>query len=143
MLLIDNLNFKDARERPGESEGVIMTKNITKEQIEKIIELKGSFYAKSTRHGRYYSSITYNDLRIEYDRDGVLTLTLFCNKVEDDTTVDEKTFRLIDGKWIEYFEYSSIQSVPVENIDKIWIIVLNADDEFCEYARHLLKLFAE
>lgn len=120
-----------------------MTKNITKEQIEKIIELKGSFYAKSTRRGRYDSSITYNDLRIEYDRDGVLTLTLFCNRVEDDTAVDEKTFRLRDGKWIEYFEYSSIQSVPVENIDNIWIIVLNADDEFCEYARHLLKLFAE
>ena len=120
-----------------------MKKEITKEQIEKVIKLKGAFCAKSAHHGWHNTSITYNDLRIEYDRDGVLTLTLFCNRIEDDTAVDEKVFRLIDGKWIEYFEYSPIQSVPVENIDNIWIIVLNADDEFCEYARHLLKLFAE
>lgn len=121
-----------------------MEKKITKTQIEKIIELNGAFHAKSQNRGFFNGSITYNDLRIEYDRDGVLTLTLFCNRVEDDTTVDEKTFRLIGGKWIECFEHSSISQVPIpEDIEDLWILILNADKEFIEYARYLLKILAE
>lgn len=121
-----------------------MEKKITKTQIEKIIELNGAFHAKSQNRGFFNGSITYNDLRVEYDRDGVLRLTLFCNRVEDDSVIDEKEFRLIDGKWIEYFENSSISQVLIpEDINDLWIFILNANEEFIEYARYLLKILAE
>ena len=120
-----------------------MEKKITKTQIEKIIELNGAFHAKSQNRGFFNSSITYNDLRVEYDRDGVLTMTLFCNRVENDSVIDEKEFRLIDGKWIECFEHSSISQVPVEDIDELWIFILNGNKDFIEYVRYLLKILAE
>ena len=120
-----------------------MEKKITKKQIEKIIELNGAFHAKSQNSGFFNGSITYNDLRVEYDRDGVLTMTLFCNRVENDTTIDEKMFRLIDGKWIECFDSSSISEVPIpEDINDLWIFILNGDREFIEYVRYLLKILA-
>ena len=121
------------------------TEKITKEQIMKIIELKGSFYAKSTHRGQYGSSITYNDIRVIFDREGHLMMTLFCNRVENDSVIDEKEFRLIDGKWIECFDSSSsISEVPIpEDINDLWIFILNGDREFIEYARYLLKILAE
>ena len=107
--------------------------------------MNGVFNAKSQNRGFFNGSITYNDLRVEYDRDGVLTMTLFCNRVENDTTIDEKMFRLIDGKWIECFDSSSsISEVPIpEDINDLWIFILNGDREFIEYVRYLLKILAE
>ena len=140
-------NFKDAWERPGEMEN-IMTKEITitKEQIEKVIELNGSFYAKSKTRNIFNGSITYNEISIyENVYDHILKMELRCCRCEDDHVIDEQEFHLTEDGWRELSQITGEYCNPVtdEILDEIpgfWVSVRNADEEFVNYVNNLFKI---
>ena len=139
--------FNDTWERPGEMEN-IMTKEITitKEQIEKVIELNGSFYAKSKTRNIFNGSITYNEISIyENVYDHILKMELRCCRCEDDHVIDEQEFHLTEDGWRELSQYSGEYHNPVtdEILDEIpgfWVSVRNADEDFINYVNHLFKI---
>lgn len=114
----------------------------TKKQIENVIKIKGSFYAKSSNTGIYDGSITYNDISVYrnvYDK--IMRVELNCCRCEDDHVIESEEFRFIDGVWNKYYECFN-EAVPIKNIDDLWISVRNADEEFKEYTRHVLKVLS-
>ena len=157
------IKFKDTWERPGESVGITMmnqntttaaekinsttqAQSITKEQIEKVIDLKGAFYAKSKSRGRFNGSITYNEISIyENVYDHILKMELRCCRCEDDHVIDEQEFHLTEDGWRELSQYSHEYHNPVtdEILDEIpgfWVSVRNADEDFINYVNHLFKI---
>ena len=140
-------NFKDAWERPGEMENIMAKEiTITKEQIEKVIELNGSFYAKSKTRNIFNGSITYNEISIyENVYDHILKMELRCCRCEDDHVIDEQEFHLTEDGWRELSQYSGEYCNPVtdEILDEIpgfWVSVRNADEDFVNYVNNLFKI---
>ena len=118
----------------------------TKEQIEKVIKIKGSFYAKSSNTGRYNGSITYNEISIhENVYDHILRIELRCCRCEDDQVIDKQEFHLTKDGWREVSQYSGEYHRPITNdvLDEIpwfWVSVRNADEEFVNYTNNLFKI---
>lgn len=123
-----------------------MTKEITitKEDIMKIINMNGAFNAKSQSRGRFNGSITYNELSV-YEFKGMLRLDLRCCRCEDDMTIDEQEFHLLQDGWHQLSAFGDeyhrvITDEDLEEIPWYWVFVRNADEEFINYVNNLFRI---
>ena len=118
----------------------------TKDQVMKVIDINGVFYAKTTSRHRYLGSITYNDVMVYRGcRDNILKIVLQCCRCEDDGVVDTQEFHLLQDGWHQLSAFGdeyhrAITDEDLEEIPWYWVFVRNADEEFINYVNHLFKI---
>ena len=78
----------------------------TKEQIEKVLKLKGMFYAKTKNCHRFNGAITYNDVMIYRGAyDNILKITIECCDCSNDRVIDTQEFHLLEDGWHQVSVY--------------------------------------
>ena len=118
----------------------------SKENIEKVIEINGVFYAKTTSRHRYLGSITYNDVMVYRGcRDNILKIVLQCCRCEDDTVVDTQEFHLLEDGWhqlsaLDGEYHRAITDEDLEEIPWYWVFIMGNDEDFTEYVNNLFRI---
>lgn len=120
----------------------------TKEQIEKVLKLKGMFYAKTKNCHRFNGAITYNDVMIYRGAyDNILKITIECCDCSDDRVIDTQEFHLLEDGWHQVSVYGiydgyyrAITNEDLEEMPWHWVSVRNADEDFRAYVNHLFKI---
>ena len=120
----------------------------TKEQIEKVLKLKGMFYAKTKNCHRFNGAITYNDVMIYRGAyDNILKITIECCDCSNDRVIDTQEFHLLEDGWhqvsvygIDDGYYRAITDEDLAEMPWHWVSVRNADEDFRAYVNNLFKI---
>ena len=120
----------------------------TKEQIEKVLKLKGMFYAKTKNCHRFNGAITYNDVMIYKGAyDNILKITIECCDCSNDRVIDTQEFHLLEDGWhqvsvygIDDGYYRTITDEDLTEMPWHWVSVRNADEDFRAYVNHLFTI---
>ena len=118
----------------------------TREQVVKVIEINGVFYAKTKSRHFYLGSVTYNDVLVYRGRsDNILKIVLQCRRCEDDSVIDEQEFHLLADGWHQVSaldgEYlRAITEKDLNEIPRYWVFIVGNDEDFTEYVNNLFRI---